>query len=279
MDGDGRIDRSVIMSGPTTVRRASPAGTSPATIDTEIISMSLTSGGVTLTAGAGLGTIPLRPSPGTIVEQVGDNTQADSFFDVFFEIELEGGVKLYNHLNAPLHVAATIGCAPPEAEFRKDPQPVPLFTHPELGDPTPFQVITVRHFVPPPPPEPKIGACCLPSNGCVLGLTDFDCHAIVGGHFEGDGTTFCRHNPNGSCTTGACCLPNNGCTLDTTQEECVKLGGHYSGDGTTECFHNPATGDCIPTVSQWGLVVMAMLVLTAGTVVVMRRRAMVRGGS
>jgi len=35
----------------------------------------------------------------------------------------------------------------------------------------------------------------------------------------------------------------------------------------------------VPAVSDWGLVVMAMLVLTAATVVIMRRRAMVRGGS
>jgi len=87
-----------------------------------------------------------------------------------------------------------------------------------------------------------------------------------------------------SCTeadaidTGACCLPNDGCELYSTQDECVKLGGHFQGYGTTACIHN-AAGDCIPTVSEWGLLVMAVLVLTAATVVIMRRRAMVRGGS
>jgi hypothetical protein len=30
---------------------------------------------------------------------------------------------------------------------------------------------------------------------------------------------------------------------------------------------------CVPTVSKWGLAVMALLVLTAATVVIMRRRA------
>jgi hypothetical protein len=118
----------------------------------------------------------------------------------------------------------------------------------------------------------KSGACCLPANGCVSPLSDIECHAMSGGHFEGSGTTSCTHNPDGSCTTGACCLPNNGCAVDKTQEECVKLGGRYGGDGSTACYHD-AAGGCIPTLSEWGVAVMAMLVLTAGTIVVMRRRA------
>jgi hypothetical protein len=124
----------------------------------------------------------------------------------------------------------------------------------------------------------KCGACCLPANGCVPEPKwEFECHAMSGGHFEGSGTTSCTHNPDGSCTTGACCRPNNVCTLDTTSDECAKFGGRFEGYGSTTCAHN-AAGDCIPTVTEWGLVVMAMLVLTAGTVVVMRRRAIVRGG-
>jgi hypothetical protein len=79
-------------------------------------------------------------------------------------------------------------------------------------------------------------------------------------------------------TTGACCLPNNGCALGVTHDGCVKFSGRYEGDGSTSCLHN-AAGDCIPTVSEWGLLVMAVLVLTAATVVIMRRRAMVHGGS
>jgi hypothetical protein len=241
--------------------------------------MSLTGGGVTLRAGPKAdGINPLvAQTTGRVTEQTGDNTKADSFFDVFVEVDLGGGQKLYNHL--PIHVAATtaIGCAPPEVEFRKDPQqPIPLFTDPLGGIPQ-GQIITVRHFFPPPPP-PKIGACCLLSNGCVLDLTEFDCHAIAGGHFMGNGTTSCPHNLDGSCKLGACCRANNVCTLDTTADECIKLGGRYLGDGTTSCAHD-ADGDCIPTVSEWGLVVMAILVLSAATVVIMRRRAVVRGGS
>jgi len=73
---------------------------------------------------------------------------------------------------------------------------------------------------------------------------------------------------------GACCRPDSVCTLVATGDECVKLDGRYLGDGTTECYHDTA-GNCIPTLSAWGVAVMAVLVLTAGTIVVMRRRAAV----
>jgi hypothetical protein len=74
----------------------------------------------------------------------------------------------------------------------------------------------------------------------------------------------------GDC--GACCLPNNGCTLEVTQDACVKLGGRYMGGGTSSCAHD-AAGNCIPTVTEWGLLAMTLLFLTAATVVIIRRRA------
>jgi hypothetical protein len=70
---------------------------------------------------------------------------------------------------------------------------------------------------------------------------------------------------------GACCnVANNQCT-QLLEAECKALGkGYvYRGDGTP-CGLD---GTCIPTVSQWGLGVMTLLVLTAATVVIMRRRA------
>jgi hypothetical protein len=263
---DDLVDQTIVLSGPTTIHRAAPVGTNPATIQTEILSMILTGGDVTLRAGAG-GTPALLASSGTVTEQTGDNTQADSFFDVFFEIDLGAGQKVYNH--TALHVAAVTTCAPPAADFLKvNPSPVSLFSQP-VGGIEMARIITVKHST-----FPKFGACCLPANGCVLNISDVDCHAMPGGHFLGTGSTSCTHNPNGSCKLGACCRPNNVCTLDTTYDECVKLGGRYEGDGSTACYHD-AAGNCIPTVSEWGVVVMAMLVLTAGTIVVMRRRAAV----
>ncbi len=67
---------------------------------------------------------------------------------------------------------------------------------------------------------------------------------------------------------GACCGPR-GCTEELTQQECEAAGAKYRGDGTNCAEECP---DPIPTVSEWGLVVMGLLVLTAGTVVVIRRR-------
>lgn len=127
-------------------------------------------------------------------------------------------------------------------------------------------------------PCTKCGACCRDTNRCDSPVSDIECLALPGGFFMGNGSTSCTHNPDGSCKCGACCLPANGCALCVNYDACVKLGGRYLGDGTTSCAHD-AAGDCIPTVSEWGLLVMAVLVLTAATVVIMRRRAMVHGGS
>ncbi len=119
------------------------------------------------------------------------------------------------------------------------------------------------------------GLCCA-GERCTC---SFDC----GVSYCGDGVCCANTGEDhstcpGDCPAGACCLSNNGCVLNETQDGCVKLGGRYMGDGTTVCLHNDA-GNCIPTLSEWGLLAMTLLVLTAGTVVVMRRRAMVHGGS
>lgn len=78
---------------------------------------------------------------------------------------------------------------------------------------------------------------------------------------------------NGTCPAGQVCAQtdtNNDQTLDACRcwQRTLKAGG-YQTEGIKKTL--------IPTVSEWGLVVMAMLVLTAATVVIMRRRAMVRG--
>ena len=74
------------------------------------------------------------------------------------------------------------------------------------------------------------------------------------------------YNANSKCnTTSGNCEANAGapdartCCLDATSGVCA--------NATVDC------GIFIPTVSQWGLAVMVLLVLTAGTIVVMRRRA------
>lgn len=73
--------------------------------------------------------------------------------------------------------------------------------------------------------------------------------------------------------TGACCSPGDacGCQEAVTKLECVGLqGSFFQGE---ICADVCVDGICIPTMSEWGLVAMTLLVLTAGTIVLMRRRA------
>lgn len=170
---DGDVDRNLVLFGPTTIVRtgtlddsANFPGSSPAdghptgpgldVIDTEITSMSLTSGPVTLTAGDGQGSGPalpptgLLPSPGTIVEQGADESLGDSFFDVFFELDLGGGTFLYNQ--QALRVEAVIDRVPPDTTyFHVITAPIPLFPTPDVqaGQQPLAQLVTARHITMP----------------------------------------------------------------------------------------------------------------------------------
>ena len=71
------------MTGPTTIIRQAGAILPDHHIDTEMVSLDLQGGGLTLRAGTAFG---LLPSVGRITELPGDPTMAHSFFDIFFEI-------------------------------------------------------------------------------------------------------------------------------------------------------------------------------------------------
>lgn len=73
----------------------------------------------------------------------------------------------------------------------------------------------------------------------------------------------------GGDPTGACCGP--GPCQEITEAECEAMGWKYSGDGTT-CVE--AACDNIPTVSEWGLAIMALSLLAAGTWVVRRNQTL-----
>ncbi len=151
------------------------------------------------------------------------------------------------------------------------------------------------------------GACCDLSGGCADSLLLTECYAS-GGVYAGDNTT-CGSVVGACCsadltcveTTEECCglladggfwiagtcasadcIPTGNCCVegecmeDVTEAVCNSAGGEYQGNGT-ECVPSACAGgghdhDPIPTVSEWGLVVMTLLVLTAGTVVIGRRR-------
>jgi len=97
-------------------------------IDTEIVQMCLTGDGFTLTAGAGHGQGGvLVPSLGAIAELPSASDLAESFFDVFFEIEIPGDMFLYNQ--SPLRIATEIYCVPPDdAAYLHPTDCIPLYT-------------------------------------------------------------------------------------------------------------------------------------------------------
>ena len=103
-------------------------------IDTEIVQMCLTGGGFTLIAGAGLGQGGvLAPSDGAIAESSENpDYPAESFFDVFFEVQIPGGMFVYNQ--DPLRLETVINCVPPDnAAYLHPTDCIPLFTSPFPG--------------------------------------------------------------------------------------------------------------------------------------------------
>jgi hypothetical protein len=76
----------------------------------------------------------------------------------------------------------------------------------------------------------------------------------------------------GMPTPGACCLPDESCIEDLTPLECQNLSGTFMGENTL-CSEVDCTILDIPTLSEWGMLIMGLLLLAVGTIaVVMRKR-------
>lgn len=129
---------------------------------------------------------------------------------------------------------------------------------------------TATHSIPAESPCLRAG-CCTCTDVCTCAVTTLlECQESLG-----------RYTPTDtSCGTacpvvGACC-GTAGC-LEITEEEC-ELGptpiGKFRDPFTTCAEECP---EDIPAVSEWGLVALTLLVLAAGTVVILRRRARVAG--
>ena len=104
-------------------------------------------------------------------------------------------------------------------------------------------------------------ACCFNDGTCAM-LDPFCC-ADQGGAPQGVGAT-CGGME-------ACCLPDNSCVMADALCCVNELGGTPQGPGT-DCDPNPCAQEPIPTVSEWAIIAMTLLMLTAGTVILRRRR-------
>src|SRR6185503_919327 len=71
---------------------------------------------------------------------------------------------------------------------------------------------------------------------------EIECLFVLGGVYQGDGTTCAQANCN---VTGACCLPGQ-CAAGVPEFFCEHLGGKWLGQGSTcsECPGNAPTGAC-----------------------------------
>lgn len=82
------------------------------------------------------------------------------------------------------------------------------------------------------------GACCLPDGSCADSITQDTCINVLGGLFQGIGTSCDRVV---CAPLGACCLPTGtgtpgdqgGCVLTMGQVPCDLMGGIYLGDLST----------------------------------------------
>ncbi len=122
------------------------------------------------------------------------------------------------------------------------------------------------------PDFPSCSTCdllgaCVDNLGCFEDVQT-ECEG-GGGTYLGDGT---------QCPTGACC--SSGGTMCSCQEaitefDCSILQGSFF-EGAI-CDNVCIDGNCIPAVSEWGMIAMVLLVLTAATVIMSRRRAFLEG--
>jgi len=260
LGGDCEADVSAVLNGPAHIAR-SPShddslfypGLRPIdghrdVIDTEIVAMELTGGGLTLRAGAGFGHGGvLRPSRGAIAEDPADALLGDSFFDVFFEVDLGGGHFAYNWI--PVRVEADVTCLPPQVTYIHVLACIPLF-------PTPFQrpgvrpvafLAEARHGAYPTCGSDVTGDCFTPHDTpfCNRGECCERVCALVPECCANMWNQLCAGLAQDVCQPAqACCMPSGTCK-DAPPSVC-ELGGGTPQGVETACEHTrcPRPGDC-----------------------------------
>jgi hypothetical protein len=190
-------------------------------IDTEMVEMNLAGGGVTLNAGAGFANVPIRPTLGTIAEELGNHALADSFFDIFFELDLGGGQRAYNH--DPLRMEADgLTCVPPVAAFLHADGCLPLFSSPDGG-------VLVANLVVARADTFPTGSCCFRGGRC-LDLPPEVCEQEHG----------CSHDRGTTCEQTFCPKPGD---LDHDGDVDVKDYALFV--QSLKGPNVPVAGDCI----------------------------------
>jgi hypothetical protein len=105
---------AISLSGPTTVDHQTPSGHSFATeiISAQGVGVNPALGTIVLRIGSDNG-VPTQ-SLGAVTEKAGNDSVADSFFDVFFQLDLvDLGFTLFNQ--DPLRLSSEMLCIPPNA--------------------------------------------------------------------------------------------------------------------------------------------------------------------
>ncbi len=125
LDVPGSGPAHVTLNGPSRVQRSDPQdtdGDGRMEIETELLSMNLS--GMSPLGPMRLRESPTRASLGRIVQQTsGVDFPADSFFDVFFEVSLDGGSN-WLPVDQPVRMEAVIQAIPPILAYYQSAQPI-----------------------------------------------------------------------------------------------------------------------------------------------------------
>ena len=139
---------SAALNGPSSVRRGDPAdldGDGLLEIETEIVAMNLA--GTTAYGPIGLMQSPARRSFGLVKQRTPDaDYPAESFFDVFFEIQTPLGAM---HNLVPVRMQATIDAIPPLLAFYRSMMSAPIPLYNAAGVQTGFLRYAVHIPLPP----------------------------------------------------------------------------------------------------------------------------------